>query len=345
MTVSPPKDTTTDIGPHPSNNEGSITSSKPLPSVNTLFLWDFDWTIVDCNSDEYVPSQFLGDAETNRRLRDLIETHGPAKWHDCVASLVNACMERCEGGREKCSKSDICEAAANMPYLADVKGALEDVSKDDTCGQAIVSDGNDVFIGAFLKENGMEDWFTHGIETNFGRWEKKRENSSDGDGDVEDVLFSVVHQSTKYGGHSSSCPPNLCKSQVLRESLLPNTSRIDIESPLEEDGGSNTKRRPRIVYVGDGSNDACPALHVLNEDDVLLARNGKRISNPNNKIGSQEDANPDELTESNEGSSFPILSVLKKAKEKRGLVPKCRVYAWNSGKELRALVRSLLDET
>lgn len=252
-------------------------------------------------------------------------------------------MEESEEGKT-CTKSDICKAAANMPYLVDVKGALEDVSKDDTCGQAIVSDGNDVFIGAFLKENGMEHWFTHGIETNFGRWEKKRENNSDGD-DVEDNVFTVVHQSTKYGGHSSSCPPNLCKSQVLRESLLPNTSRIGNNSPLEEDG-SNTKRRPRIVYVGDGSNDACPALNVLNENDILLARDGKRISKPNTKTGSQEDTIAhDDLAGSNEGSSFPILSVLKKAKEKKGLVPKCRVYAWNSGNELRTLVRSLLDET
>jgi hypothetical protein len=25
---------------------------KKLPAVKTLFAWDFDWTIVNCNSDE-----------------------------------------------------------------------------------------------------------------------------------------------------------------------------------------------------------------------------------------------------------------------------------------------------
>lgn len=30
----------------------AVTNS--LPAAQTLFVWDFDWTIVNCNSDEYV---------------------------------------------------------------------------------------------------------------------------------------------------------------------------------------------------------------------------------------------------------------------------------------------------
>ncbi|KAL7535469.1 hypothetical protein ACHAXR_006516 [Thalassiosira sp. AJA248-18] len=292
------------------------TSPKSLPAVDTLFVWDFDWTIVNCNSDEYVPSKFLGDAATSRRLSQLVHTLGSNKWHECVSSLINSCIT--ESG---CSKQDICEAAASMPYLVDVKGSLEDVANDTRCGQMIISDGNDEFIHAYLKKNGIEPCFSH-VETNFAKWYNEKE-------------FNVVYQSSKYGGHTcGTCPPNLCKSQVLLDLL----SRVDYYFP--NGNTESAKKRPRIVYIGDGSNDACPALHVLEEGDVLLAREGRKISNPNSKTGPQSD---EEIADDTMTGSFPILSTLKKA-EDRGLVPKCLVSSWSSGKELRSLIRNALDE-
>ena len=104
-------------------------------------------------------------------------------------------------------------------------------------------------------------------------------------------------------------------------------------------------KRTRIVYVGDGSNDACPALHVLDEGDVLLARDGRKISSPNSKSGPQTDEiNAQQLAVSNSGT-FPILSTLRRAEERDGLVPKCRVCAWTSGRELRSLIWKAIDET
>ena len=86
-------------------------------------------------------------------------------------------------------------------------------------------------------------------------------------------------------------------------------------------------KRPRIVYIGDGSNDVCPALNVLDGGDVLLARKGKRIGNPNSKSGEQPDVEGiDELT----GTQFPILSTIEKRQREDGLVPICRVCTWNS---------------
>ncbi len=88
MTVSPCLNANADVG-----TNSRVTAGPSLPSVNILFVWDFDWTIVNCNSDEYVPASFLGAAEMERRLRQMIEIHGPTKWHDCVASLINECMK------------------------------------------------------------------------------------------------------------------------------------------------------------------------------------------------------------------------------------------------------------
>lgn len=251
-----------------------------------------------------------------KRLRQMIKEHGPTKWHDCVSSLINACVDETNSSRQ-----DVLDAAASMPYLIDVRGSLEEVTNDDSCGQAIISDGNDVFIDAFIKRNDLENCFTHGIETNIGNWDDCAPNNT-----TTNEQFSVVHQSTKYGGHScKKCPPNLCKSQVLTNILR----RIDA-------------KRPRLVYIGDGSNDVCPALNVLDVGDVLLAREGKRIGNPNSKSGEQPDVKSiDELT----GTQFPILSTIEKRQREDGLVPSCRVCTWNSGRELRNLVQDILDET
>ena len=110
----------------------------------------------------------------------------------------------------------------------------------------------------------------------------------------------------------------------------------------------NTKR-PRIVYVGDGHNDACPALCVMdNENDILLAREGKRKLNPNSLSGPQSDDDQNHNKTANGGASdggtFGIVPTLEKAKKKEGLTPKCRVITWNAGNDLLSLVRSILNE-
>lgn len=112
----------------------------------------------------------------------MIKEHGPTKWHDCVSSLINACVDETNS-----SKQDVLDAAASMPYLIDVRGSLEEVTNDDTCGQAIISDGNDVFIDAFIKRNEMENCFTHGIETNIGNWDDCAPNNT-----TTNEQFSVV---------------------------------------------------------------------------------------------------------------------------------------------------------
>lgn len=235
-----------------------------------------------------------------------------------------------------------------MPYLVHVKGALDDVNcckLDNRCGQAIISDGNDMFIGAFLERNEMQAHFTHGIETNSGVWESSVGTNGSSETKCKEEL-KITYQSAKFGGHAcKTCPPNLCKSQALRGIL----NRIE----------QSTNNRPRIVYIGDGSNDACPALHVLSENDVLLARCGKRRRDPNSLTGPTEDIDSteghgrhdfhpemhiDEI-ESHAAGAFPILSTLRKAKVNHGQEPKCKVYAWRSGRQLRSLVSQILDGT
>lgn len=311
----------------------------------------------------YVPSQFLGDKVVTEKYRNGMkdENFGPTHWHECVSAVISSCLKDTE-----CTKHDICEAAASMPYLIDVVGALSDVDAakvEKNFGQAIISDGNDIFIKEFLNRNGLNDYFTHGIETNTGIWETidchHQNYTLAGSMNASVNRFGaeklrVEYQSAKFGGHSCSrCPPNLCKSQALRDILDRSDQR---SSGVFEQVFTG---RPRIVYIGDGSNDACPALNVLSDNDILLARGGRRRRDPNSLSGPTPDEDASEghgchnfhpemhldEFESHMSGAFPILSALRKSKLKDGLVPKCTVCVWRSGRQLRSLVRQILENT
>lgn len=287
----------------------------PAISDDTLFVWDFDWTVINCNSDEYIPAQFLGNQDTADGFRELYSQG--LDWHSCVEIMVGRAID------EKGATPDsILESAKKMPFLTQVRGAIEDIAtgKDGSIGQMILSDGNTLFISAFLEANGMADSFSHGIISNAGTF--------DGPGN----RLRVVHQSAKYGGHSCGrCThtPNLCKTQALTDKL---TQLV---------GSGQRSQRPRIAYIGDGENDACPALNVLKEGDVFLARAGFRRLEANARSGPETDEEAKDISNGRKCTPFAILNVLQEAEES-GDVPTARVMQWETGSELRSLVKECL---
>ncbi len=316
-------------GPPEVSRNRHISQLLVLPAMKVLFLfvWDFDWTVVNCNSDEYVPAQFLGQDATSDGFRDLIRKNGTNNdavdwdWHKCVEIMVGRAMNDEGGGA---TPDDILAAAARMPFLDQVQLAIAEISeKGDQMGQMILSDGNTLFIQAFLKANDMEKCFDEGIMTNIGEFVAPGEDGGK-------PALKVTHQSAKYGGHN--CPrcarsPNLCKTQALRDKL---SQMGDIPA--------------KIVYVGDGANDACPAINVLRECDVLLARGGVKRSEANGRSGAETDEETrDKREESKSGTSFGILSALEEAKVDGKKIPKCHVSEWRTGAELRSLIRDVIS--
>lgn len=305
--------------------------------MKILFVWDFDWTVINCNSDEYVPAQFLGHDATSNGFRDLIrtaeeQTRAKAEsnknddvdvidwdWHKIVEIMVGRAMNEGAGA----TPDDILAAAAKMPYLDEIKAAIVDISQQEQMGQMILSDGNTLFIEAYLRANNMEECFSEGIMTNIGKFVSIGEEGK--------PALKVTHQSAKYGGHSCArCArsPNLCKTQALSDKL----GQLGDEAP------------EKIVYVGDGANDACPALNVLREGDVLLARGGTKRSEANDRYGAETDDEAKDRTECSKGGTFGIVSALKHAEKEEGggKILKCRVMKWTTGKELRDFIKEII---
>ena len=326
--------TSTGLSASTSNIVARHLSALPIMTATTpkiLFVWDFDWTVINCNSDEYVPVQFLGENRAEEGFHQLYNQH--KDWHKCVEGMVNVAIT--EGNL---STAQILAKAAQMPYLMGVRTALDTVhSKQGTItGQLIVSDGNTLFIQAFLDNNDLSNHFNQGVVTNIGRWEKGEDGKE---------RLRITHQSQQYGGHScKSCPKNLCKTQALSKIL---------------DAKFSNGSRPRIVYVGDGGNDACPALHALKQADVLLARAGKRRAFANERKGAETDEeatsnrtvvgddDENDASGSNEiRGTFGIFPALAKAKHSDPpVLPKCEVLEWRTGDDLKGLVKKLLEES
>mmetsp|Transcript_17488 Transcript_17488/g.42537 ORF Transcript_17488/g.42537 Transcript_17488/m.42537 type:complete len:419 (-) Transcript_17488:2390-3646(-) len=387
-----------------------------------LFVWDFDWTIVNCNSDEWIPAQFLGTQRTEDEFRRLIQeqrdegrTVVDFDWHRCVKSIFNESVlglnKSVSGGVDGEEKhfenssepsdeaggvtpQDIVEAAAEMPYLVEIKEALDMIHKENKTSrtektkQMILSDGNTIFIGAFLKHNNLEDHFNYGggVVTNTGQWEtsssttvtdgNKNDESNHGCSRLHRLV--VTHQSEQYGGHSCylKCPQNLCKTLALQKTMEGHEQNgMSDQSPATR----GWVPRTRIVYVGDGTNDACPAVNVLSENDVLLARVGTKRSNSitnqrrgpemSETVSTGEDGGLETIVDKGSGSGFGIMGALEKAAEKvksqaatvgAGAtkkdddddddhdvtnVPTCQVLKWSTGIELKQHIQKILSSS
>ena len=129
-------------------------------------------------------------------------------------------------------RAEMESALASMPLMSNAFEFVTAVSKSGAV-QRILSDANTWFINHILEVKGLSNCFDR-VVSNWGRWEL---------GGIADQSRFVLSPATP--GHGCQlCPPNLCKGRVLDEWM-------------------NEKEWARIIYVGDGRGDLCPAMRLL----------------------------------------------------------------------------------
>ncbi|NXN79244.1 PHOP1 phosphatase, partial [Bombycilla garrulus] len=102
-----------------------------------------------------------------------------------------------------------------------------------------------------------------------------------------------------YHGHECpACPPNMCKGKILAE-YLAERAREDVEFR-------------RVLYVGDGANDFCPA-GTLRAADVAFPRKG-----------------------------YPMHRLIQESQEKRPGAFRAAVVPWESAAEVARYLQELL---
>uniref|UniRef100_K3XL51 Uncharacterized protein n=1 Tax=Setaria italica TaxID=4555 RepID=K3XL51_SETIT len=168
---------------HPSIRRPPPMASAPAPGVVVVF--DFDRTIIDWDSDDWVVTK-LGAADAFQRLRPTM------RWNP----LMDRMMEELHA-RGK-TVEDIRDCLRSAPLDAHVISAIKTAASLG-CDLKVVSDANTFFIETVLAHHGVLGCFSE-ISTNPAR--------VDADGRLR---ISPFHDSASAPHGCSLCPDNMCK--------------------------------------------------------------------------------------------------------------------------------------
>lgn len=195
----------------------------------TLFVFDFDHTLIDDNVDTLIMS-----VHPNLKVRENL--HSLRKEYPCWTDLMHHTAKLIY--EQGVSSEELLAHIQQAKLFKQALKAVTAVGHADHADAIILSDANTLFIEHILTKCGVIQFFQSII-------------SNPAHFDANGRLH-IRHY------HSHSCQhcfgsPNLCKGQVLTDYL---------------------KSRPeysKVVYVGDGKGDFCPACR-LSANDILVCR-------------------------------------------------------------------------
>lgn len=170
----------------------------------------------------------------------VMQEKNSIQWTDLMAAALSRLYD------EGVKPTDIHKALEKIPFSPAMKELLERLHNNNTT-VLILSDANTVFIESILKANGVSKYINK-IVTNPGRFTE--------DGKL--VVERLIPRDAPQHNCSNGCAVNICKGREL-------TKFLEEAGPFK-----------RIMYVGDGKNDYCPAT-LLGADDKLFARTGKSL--------------------------------------------------------------------
>lgn len=206
----------------------------------TLVVFDFDWSLVNENSDTWVVKSITPE------LSDYMNSvYVKGEWTHLMNHIISDKMIA-EAG---VTLGQLDNALRSIPIFTETIEAVK-IAFNAGAKLAILSDANEYFISVILRHLQLETMFTL-VATNYGK-------VVSGDNGKK-TLQIIPHQSKAHPHSCSLCPPNLCKGIVLEKWL----------QELNMDGIVS-----RVLYIGDGSGDYCPCQHCLGKNDVILCRDG-----------------------------------------------------------------------
>lgn len=198
----------------------------------TLFVWDFDNTVVLDNTDTLIFRVLAPD------LLATLHPPTPALWTDLINQALTTLSHR------GISAAQICSAAAKAPLPPDTRRALLAIASHPHTASAILSDANSLFISACLQKHNLHHPFIFqaGIVTNPAHI------------DPTGRLIVTPYLAQENPHSCNTCPRNLCKGEVV------------------DRWREGEYRAWRVVYVGDGGNDFCPVKRLRHGDVALVRK-------------------------------------------------------------------------
>jgi len=213
---------------------------SPAWMSKCLVVFDFDCSLLDTNSDTFIfeklSTQVYGQI-------DLL--YGQMQWTDLMNHLVGMLYEL------GFTRQQLTDVLSKAPIHDSMIKAL-DVVVERGGDLIILSDANVEYINIILNAYGIRDYFKL-IVTNPSHWDGERLVIE------RFVPRNEVHGCLTETNYGVSCPENICKGIVLEKYLNETDVTYD-----------------KIIYIGDSTNDFCPATK-LSSNDLLLVRSGYRL--------------------------------------------------------------------
>jgi pyridoxal phosphate phosphatase PHOSPHO2 len=204
--------------------------------VQRLVVFDYDWSLIDCNSDEAVLDLHPPLHQEMHRLR-----REGMQWTQLVDRMLTMLADM------GVTRSEILSHVAAVPVQEGMLEAVRLAHSLPNTRLAVVSDANHAFISAMLQKHCLEAVFSD-VFTNEARWEAHAVPGTTTRG--ERLRVSAYHKGPPHD--CPLCPVNMCKGSIMQQLIA--------------------KYRPeQVVYIGDGGGDFCPCAG-LTAADVIFAR-------------------------------------------------------------------------
>lgn len=221
----------------------SLSRIHPRTADSVLVIFDYDWSLIDENSDTFIFSQLYPQL--------LATLHERRKSERSWTKLMNEMLNQLAQDKPAISPAMIRDAVSRAPIQSQMLNALRLASKQYNTQVKIVSDANSVYIESMLTARNLLPNVSE-IITNPALFEAMENGRTR-------LRVSPYHSENLAPHGCKWCPTNMCKGQIV-DSLRQAHPYIT------------------ILYVGDGSGDFCAATR-LTKNDLVFARadeaNGK----------------------------------------------------------------------
>jgi pyridoxal phosphate phosphatase PHOSPHO2 len=197
-------------------------SSTEPASDRVLVVFDFDWSLINEDSDLFVFKELHPEL-----LREMLASRdADAPWIPFMDDL----FRQLAADKPHVGERGIREALARVPIHPRMLDAIKLAGSQPNAVVVIVSGGNTVLIESVLEHHQLMP-YVHQVVANPAMFEHP-----------ERLRVRPYHDAATPHG-CSLCPPNMCKGVILDQ--------------IRRDNASD-----RILYVGDGTGDYCPATRM-----------------------------------------------------------------------------------
>ncbi|CAM4629613.1 pyridoxal phosphate phosphatase PHOSPHO2 isoform X1 [Lepidochelys kempii] len=200
-----------------------------LTTMKFLLVFDFDYTVIDENSDTWI----VKCAPEEKLPNKLRNSYQKGHWTEYMSRVFRYL------GDSGVKEDEMKRTMTTIPFTTGMRDLLDFIGKNkDVFDCIIISDSNTVFIDWILKAANFHEVLDE-VFTN-------------------PATFSGAGYLTVQNFHShhcAKCPKNLCKRKVLEEF---------VDKKLHQG-----VKYIKIVYVGDGGNDLCPVTFLKKDDIAM----------------------------------------------------------------------------